>query len=237
MTQRPACNDDSGAIEALAIIAHELRNPLVAIQFAARALKGDDLDATRIEQVRAAIDRQLQRVFRITSDLLDVTRISTGNFALRKERVDLATVVLGAVDSCRPTLEAGGYALIVQLPTQTLHVDADPVWLAQVVVNLLDNSAKYSERGGEIAISVERGPDEATIRVRDQGIGIPADAMPHLFELFVRGGCARSNARGGMGIGLNVVKRIVQMHEGSVEAHSEGPGCGSDFTVRMPCRH
>jgi len=238
MTQLQATYDEhSGATEALAILAHELRNPMVAIQFAARALRDGELDATRVEQVRVAIERQVQRVYRITSDLLDVTHISTGNFALRKERVDLSTVVLGAVDSCRPTIEAGGYTLTVHLPRQTLHVEADPVWLAQVVVNLLENSAKYSEHGGEIAISVERGPGEASIRVSDQGMGIAADAMPHLFELFVRGGCARSSARAGMGIGLNVVKRIMQMHAGTVEAYSEGPGCGSDFTVRIPCRY
>jgi signal transduction histidine kinase len=235
MTQLHARDDDSGAIEVLAIVAHELRNPLAAIQFAARALKAKDLDATRIDEVRTLIDRQVQRIFRITNDLLDVTRIATGNIALRKERVDLASVVLGAMDSCRPTIDAGGHTVIVQLPPQTVYVEADPVWLAQVVVNLLDNSAKYSDDGSQIVISVDCSPSEATIRVCDQGIGIPADAMPHLFELFVRGGCAQSQARGGMGIGLNVVKRIVQLHEGTVEAYSEGLGCGSAFTVRVPC--
>jgi signal transduction histidine kinase len=235
MTPLHARNDYTGAIEVLAIIAHELRNPLAAIQFAARSLKADDLDATRIEQVRTLIDRQVQQVFRITNDLLDVTRVSTGNFALRKERVDLATVVLNAMDSCRATIDAGGQTAILQLPSSTVYVEVDPALLAQVVVNLLDNSVKYSERGGEIVISVDRGPSEATIRVCDHGIGIPEDAMPHLFELFVRGDCAQSKARGGMGIGLNVVKRIVQLHEGTVEVYSAGPGCGSAFTVRVPC--
>jgi signal transduction histidine kinase len=190
----------------------------------------------RIEQVRTAIDRQVQRVFRITSDLLDVTRISTGHFALRNERVDLVAVVLGAVDSCRAAIELGGHTVTVQLPVQHLYLEGDPVWLTQVVVNLLDNSAKYSERGGEIVIAVERGPDEAAIRVSDRGIGIAAHAMPYLFDLFVRGSDAQSEVRSGMGIGLNLVKRIMQMHAGTVEAHSEGPGCGSDFIVRMPCR-
>jgi signal transduction histidine kinase len=226
---------DDGRIELLAILAHELRSPLAAIALAVGA-QATDLSA--VEQARTLIERQLGQIARLTDDLLDVARIGTGKLALRKQRIDLASVIRMAIESLRPVIDAGIYTLIVQVPSCAVYVEADPMRLAQVLINLIDNSAKYSERHGRIMVSVERDANEAVIRVRDKGIGIPADALPHVFDLFVQGEHSMEGSRGGLGVGLNLVKRIVGLHSGTVEAHSDGPGTGSEFIVRVPaaCR-
>jgi signal transduction histidine kinase len=225
---------DHGRIELLAIFAHELRNPLAAIELAVGVLGEQATDLSAVDQARALIKRQLRQIARLTDDLLDVARIGTGKLALRKQRIDLASVIQMAIESLRPVIDAGIYTLIVQVPSCAVYVEADPMRLAQVLINLIDNSAKYSERHGRIMVSVERDANEAVIRVRDKGIGIPADALPYVFDLFVQGEHSIEASRGGLGVGLNLVKRIVGLHSGTVEAHSDGPGAGSEFIVRVP---
>ncbi|HEY6642691.1 HAMP domain-containing sensor histidine kinase [Povalibacter sp.] len=225
---------DPAQIEVLATLAHELRNPLAAIQCAVRALEAPNLTGATFEQARVLIDTQLMRIVRITDDLMSVARVATGKMVVRKEIIELASIVEAAVDSCRPAIDASRHTLLVQLPARAVSLEADPVRLAQVLVNLLDNSAKYSVRNGKIRLSVESSAGEAIIRVSDDGIGIAPEILPNVFDLFVQADASREHSRGGLGIGLSLVKRIVELHGGTVEACSEGPGCGSTFTVRIP---
>ena len=225
---------DRGRIELLAIVAHELRSPLAAIDLAVGLLGTQAADLGALTHSQTIIKRQLGRMRRLTDDLLDATRIATGRLTVRKELVELASIIHLAVEGARPAIDAGAHTLIVQLPCSDLHVEADPMRLAQAVINLLDNSAKYSQRYGRIMLCVQREANEAVIRVRDKGIGIPADALPHLFNLFVQSEHSMPRSRGGLGVGLNLVRHIVGLHGGTVEAHSDGPGAGSEFTVRVP---
>ena len=180
------------------------------------------------------MERQLKQMVRLVDDLLDVSRITTGKLELRKERVDLASVLRDAVEASRPLIDRGGHELTVTLPPGPVLLDADPTRLAQVFLNLLNNAAKYSERGGHIRLSVERDGSEVVVSVRDTGIGIPAAHLPHVFEVFVQVDTAWQRAQGGLGIGLSLVKEFVGLHGGRVEAHSDGPGKGSEFVVRLP---
>ena len=171
---------------------------------------------------------------RLVDDLLDVSRVMRGKIELRRERVELATVVARAVETVQPLVDAQGHELSVRLPPESLPLDADPVRLAQVVGNLLTNAAKYTEPGGRIWLTAERDGDEAVLRVRDNGIGIAPDMLPRIFELFVQVDHASTKAQGGLGIGLTLVKNLVEMHNGTVEARSDGLGKGSEFVVRLP---
>jgi CheY-like chemotaxis protein len=176
----------------------------------------------------------VEHLVRLVDDLMEISRITRGKVELRRERVELAAVVRNAVETSRPHLEAAGHALTVVLPHEPLVLDADPVRLAQVVANLLNNAAKYTEDAGRIELTAEREGDEAVIRVRDTGIGIPEDMLLGVFEMFAQVDRARDRAQGGLGIGLSLVRSLVQMHGGRVEAASAGPGQGSEFTVRLP---
>jgi CheY-like chemotaxis protein len=186
------------------------------------------------------MERQLQQMVRLVDDLLDVSRISRNKLELRKEWVELAAVVQRAVETSRPLIEAAAHQLTVSLPPEPILLDADPVRLAQAFSNLLNNAAKYSERAGRIWLTAELAsggrepPREVVVRVRDTGVGIPADKLPHVFEMFMQVERSLERSQGGLGIGLTLVQRLVQMHEGSVEAHSDGPGKGSEFIVRLP---
>jgi CheY-like chemotaxis protein len=171
---------------------------------------------------------------RLVDDLLDVSRITTGKLQLRKERVDLATVVQNAVEATRPLIDAQGHKLTVTLPPAPVLLDADPTRLAQVFSNLLNNAAKYSEDGGDITLSAELAGDEVRVRVTDKGIGIAADHLPRIFEMFAQVDTAFDRSQGGLGIGLSLVKGLVEMHGGGVQAHSDGPGMGSQFVVCLP---
>jgi CheY-like chemotaxis protein len=171
---------------------------------------------------------------RLVDDLLDVSRITTGKLKLRKERVELATVVQSAVDTSRPLIEEQGHKLTITLPAASIVLDADPTRLAQVFSNLLNNAAKYSEQGGHITLSAEPKADEVVVRVTDRGIGIPADHLPRIFQLFAQVETASDRSQGGLGIGLSLVKGLIEMHGGKIEAHSEGPGRGSEFVARLP---
>ncbi len=220
--------------EFLATLAHELRNPLAPIRNSLQILKMPRLDAATVERSRDMMERQVHQLVRLVDDLLDVSRVMRGKIELRKERVELSTVVARAVETAQPLIEAQGHELTVSLPPESLSLEADPVRLAQVVGNLLTNSAKYTEANGKISLTAEREGTDAVLRVRDTGIGIAPDMLPHIFELFVQADHSSTKAQGGLGIGLTLVKNLVEMHQGTVEAHSAGLGRGSEFVIRLP---
>ena len=220
--------------EFLATLAHELRNPLAPIRNALQILKMPRVDAATAERSRDMMERQVHHLVRLVDDLLDVSRVMRGKIELRRERVELATVVARAVETVQPLVDAQGHQLSVRLPPESLPLDADPVRLAQVVGNLLTNAAKYTEPDGRIWLTAERDGDVAVLRVRDTGIGIAPDMLPRIFELFVQVDHASTKAQGGLGIGLTLVKNLVEMHGGTVEARSDGLGKGSEFVVRLP---
>lgn len=227
---------ESTRVDLLATIAHELRNPLAAIQAAVRVLDSHDPASARRKEARALIDRQVLRIARISDDLLDVGYLTSGKPELRKELIDLRDLVTSATETCRPQLEAGHLTLVVPLPPQPVMIDVDALRITQVLINLLDNAAKFSEPYGMIAVSIEDTPGVVSLRVVDHGIGIPAHALSRIFDPFVQADSARMRPNRGVGIGLNVVKRIVELHQGTVQAFSAGPDLGSTFTVRLP-RH
>lgn len=220
--------------EFLATLAHELRNPLAPIRNGLQIMRiaGDNRDA--IEQARETMERQLQQMVRLIDDLLDLSRITRGKIELRKERGDLATVVQNAIETSRPLIEQSGHTLTVNFPSESVFVDADATRLAQVFANLLNNAAKYTEKGGRIGLTVERQGGEVVVRVKDTGVGIPAHQISRVFEMFSQVDRSLEKSQGGLGIGLSIVKRLVEMHGGTVEAQSEGHGFGSEFIVRLP---
>ncbi len=219
--------------EFLALLAHELRNPLAPIRNAVQIIRLSTEQAA-LEQARTLIERQLGQMVRLVDDLMDVSRISRNKLELRKEPVELSSVVQSAVETIRPLIEQMGHDLTVTLPPPPVVIEADPVRLAQVFMNLLNNSAKYTERGGHIRLTAERQGSDVVVAVKDTGIGIPADKLPTVFDLFSQVEGSLSHSQGGLGIGLSLVKRLVEMHDGSVEAKSDGLGKGSTFSVRLP---
>jgi PAS domain S-box-containing protein len=220
--------------EFLAMLAHELRNPLAPIRSAVRVLnlKGSGVPEARWS--REIIERQVQHLTRLVDDLLDVSRITRNKLVLQKSRIELAEVISGAVDASRPLVEQYGHELTVSLPSRPVYVDGDAVRLSQVVQNLLNNAAKYTERGGRIWLTAERQDDDVVVRVKDTGIGIPRVTLPRLFEMFYQADRSLERAQSGLGVGLALVRRLVEAHGGSVEARSEGVGKGSEFIVRLP---
>ncbi len=220
--------------EFLAMLGHELRNPLAPIRNAVQVLRTVGAAEPRLQTVREVIERQVAHMTRLVDDLLDVSRITRGKVHLHWERFDLASVVSAAVEHTRPAVEARRHRLTVELPPESLWLEGDRTRLAQVLGNLLTNAAKYSEDGGNITLTASREGGEAVVRVRDRGVGIPADLLPHVFELFTQGQPTLARSEGGLGVGLTVVRSLVEMHGGRVEAHSDGPGMGSEFVVRLP---
>jgi PAS domain S-box-containing protein len=218
----------------LATLAHELRNPLAPIRSAVQVLRSKDWPDPDLAWGQDVIERQARQMARLLDDLLDVSRITRGKLELRRSRVELASVVESAIETSHPLIEDGGHELAVALPDEPVYLDADPVRLAQVFSNLLNNAAKYTERGGRIRLSAERRDGEVAVTVKDTGIGLAAEMMPHLFEMFSQATPARERSQGGLGIGLSLVKGLVEMHGGAIEARSDGPGHGSEFTVRLP---
>jgi PAS domain S-box-containing protein len=220
--------------EFLAMLAHELRNPLAPIRTGLELMRlaGDDRDV--LEEVRTTMDRQSQQMVRLIDDLLDVSRITRGTVELRKCRVELGSVIESAVETARPIIEGLGHELRVAIPERPIVLDADPTRLAQVISNLLNNAAKYMMRGGQIELSARKEADTAAISVKDSGIGIPADMIDRIFELFTQVDGSLERSHGGLGIGLTLAKRLVEMHGGSLKAFSAGAGMGSEFVVRLP---
>ena len=219
--------------EFLATLAHELRNPLAPIRNGLQLLKLTTDPATWGE-AREMMERQLAQMVRLVDDLLDIRRITRNKLELRNAPVELWAVVQSAVETARPQIEAQGHTLTVTLPPQPIHLDADLTRLAQVFWNLLNNSAKYTEPGGRISLIVEREGNEAVVTVRDNGIGIPAESLSGLFEIFSQVDRSLERAQGGLGIGLALVKGLTEAHGGRVEARSEGVGRGCTFVVRLP---
>ena len=220
--------------EFLATLAHELRNPLAPVRNAVELLKRQSREPDRVEWATQLVDRQVRALARLIDDLMDVSRINQGRLELKKEVVTLGEVLADAVETVRPHVEAAGHELVVLLPDPSLSVDADRTRLAQAFVNLLHNAAKYTDPGGRIEVGVILEKSHATIQIRDNGIGIPPDHIERVFEMFSQVESALSRSRGGLGIGLSLTQRLVQMHGGSVKAYSDGLGKGSRFHVQLP---
>jgi PAS domain S-box-containing protein len=220
--------------EFLATLAHELRNPLAPIRNAVQALMMKDSDDSDLRWCREVIDRQVRYMARLMDDLLDVSRITHGKLELRKERIDVASVVQGAVETSRPLIEERRQRLTVELPPEPVWLDADPVRLAQVFSNLLNNASKYSDPGRDIRLTCELRTTDLLVSVKDQGIGIAPDMLEKVFDIFSQSSSVMDRAQGGLGIGLSLVHGLVGLHGGGVEARSAGPGKGSEFVVRLP---
>jgi PAS domain S-box-containing protein len=219
--------------EFLAMLAHELRNPLAPIRNALEIIRVSP-DPAASAQAQAVMERQVRQMVRLVDDLLDVNRISQGRIELHRERLDAAQIIADAVETSRPLIDAAGHQLLVTLPPQPLYVQGDCTRLAQVIANLLNNAAKYTPPGGHIRLTAECEGDHAAIRVHDDGMGIPADMLPKIFEMFTQVDRTLERAQGGLGIGLSLARRLVAMHGGTITAASAGVNQGSTFTVRLP---
>jgi signal transduction histidine kinase len=216
------------------MLSHELRNPLAAIVNAVEVLRLSSPRNGKLQQIHDIAARQSMHMKRLLDDLLDVSRVTSNRIVLARRPVVVQEVVRQAVDAVGPAFRQRGQGLEVAVPKTPLVVDADPDRLLQVLSNLLTNAAKYTEQGGHVWLSLESEDEHAVVRVRDDGIGIPADLLPSIFELFVQAERDTTRSEGGLGIGLSLVKRLVEMHGGTVEAKSEGPGRGTELVVRLP---
>lgn len=217
--------------EFLATLAHELRNPLAPIRNAVQIMNLRAPPDPALQSARDMIDRQVVHMIRLIDDLLDMSRVTTGKLTLRKERLLLSRIVQDALDTARPHL---GHQLTITLPSESIAIDGDPVRLTQILVNLLHNACKYTEKGGDIRLTAERDGERVAVRVKDSGIGIAPAHLPRLFEMFSQAEPALQGAKGGLGIGLALARRLVEKHGGAIEAHSEGIGKGSEFVVWLP---
>jgi PAS domain S-box-containing protein len=222
--------------EFLATLAHELRNPMAPIRNSLEIMKRASGDLGLVEQARGTMDRQVAQMERLIEDLLDISRITRNRLELRNQTVDLASVVQHAVEGCRPLAEAAGHQVTVNLPPEPVLLHGDPVRLAQVFGNLLNNACKYTAPGGKIAITVERQGNEVLVSVKDNGGGISPETLPLIFDMFTQGDRTLERSQSGLGIGLTLVKQIVELHHGQVRATSDGLGRGSEFQVRLPIR-
>jgi len=220
--------------EFMAILAHELRNPLAPVRNALEILRRDQDNPASVSQTRAMMERQIEQMVRLVDDLMDASRISRNRLVLRKEQVELSTVIQRAIELSRPQIEGAGHALEVHLPAQRVFLDADPTRLAQVFSNLLNNAAKFTPPGGHLEVRAEREGSSLRIGVRDDGAGIPPDMLSNVFEMFTQVDRSIERSQGGLGIGLSLARSIVGLHGGTLEAHSEGLGRGSEFVVHLP---
>lgn len=220
--------------EFLAMLAHEMRNPLAAVVSAVQILHLQGAEDPMLRYAQEAAERQAQNIVRMLDDLLDVARITRGKIELRKESVDLAAIVDYAIQAISPFIQERGHELSISLPAEPVRLEADPTRLEQILCNLLNNAAKYTPRGRHIWLTAQREGDEAVLRVRDDGVGIPHELLSHVFDLFMQADRSLDRSQGGLGIGLTLVRSLVEMHGGSVEAHSDGLGKGSELVVRLP---
>lgn len=226
--------------EFLAILAHELRNPLSAIHNGVQLMHSAAMSTERIEWVRELLSRQVKHLTRLIDDLLDVRRITSGRVRLQREPLDLESVLRQSIEAVRSLIDTRHHSLRVRIPSETLHVEGDLVRLTQVFINLLTNAAKYTPEGGSIELAVETDaeiPSWAVVKVRDTGAGIPAEMLERVFELFAQANPTETRTHSGLGIGLSLVRGLVELHGGTVQAFSEGIGRGSDFIVRLPLLH
>lgn len=220
--------------EFLAVLGHELRNPLAPIQNGLELLALGGNDPALVTHARQVMERQLRHLVRLVDDLLDVARIRSGKIVLELERVEIATLVGSAVELARPVIDSRGHDLQLNLPPEPLWVDADRTRLPQLLANLLNNAAKYTEEGGRISLSIAQLESEVVVSVRDNGIGMDVHALNNVFELFAQAAGPSHAVQGGLGVGLSLARSIAQLHGGLLTAHSEGPGKGSEFVVRLP---
>lgn len=226
--------------EFLATLAHELRNPLAPIRNALHLMRLTKNNPVTVEQSREMMERQVKHMVRLIDDLLEVSRLSRGKIQIKKEPISVAEIITMAVEGSRPWMDDAGHQLIVNAPEEPITLEVDGVRIAQVLLNLLNNAAKYTEHGGRIWLSaaVERAsrrlPGEVVFRVKDTGVGIAPDMLSRIFEMFTQVGRSTDRAQGGLGIGLALVRSLVQLHGGRIEAYSAGPGQGSEFVVRLP---
>jgi signal transduction histidine kinase len=220
--------------ELLGLLGHELRSPLAAILNALQLLQQQGDEAATRERVRGMMERQTQSIGRLIEDMLEVSRIEHGTIPLRKQVLDLAQAVVRAVETVQAAVESCGHQLEVRLPPGRVALNADPALLEQVLTNLLNNAAKYMERGGRIWVTAEAQDGNVVLRVRDSGIGIDSEILPHVFDPFWQLERTLNHSQGGLGLGLPLVRRLAELHGGSASAYSEGPGRGSEFVVRFP---
>jgi len=233
-TEERLRQNDRRKDEFLAILAHELRNPLAPITNGLALLQLNRNADPRIETVGAMMQRQLAHLTRLVDDLLEVSRVTRGDVELRLEQVELGAVIRSAVEASQPLISARGHRLAWTLPPEGMRLHGDPVRLGQVISNLLNNAAKYTPVGGNIDLRVVREGRNAKIEVSDDGVGLAPEAQSSIFDLFVRVPSRDDGSQGGLGIGLTLAKRLVELHEGSIEVHSDGVGRGCRFTVRLP---
>lgn len=232
--QQAIVDADRRKDEFLATLAHELRNPLAPLANSLELMKGTALVSGEFTQLREIMERQVTQLRRLVDDLLDVSRITRNKIDIHPSPIDLWTVVMSALESSRPMIDAGGHELFLHQPATPIWVNADRIRLTQVISNLLNNAARYTERGGRIWVACEIMNHLAEIRVKNTGIGISSEALQHVFDMFTRADTSLTRERDGLGIGLPLVKKLVELHGGSVEAASAGPEEGSEFTVRLP---
>jgi signal transduction histidine kinase/CheY-like chemotaxis protein len=222
--------------EFLAMLGHELRNPLAPVTTALQLMRLHSDEPLRIARARETIERQVEHMTRLIDDLLDVSRITRGKIELQREAVVVSTLVARAVEAARPVIDERGHRLTLDLPDEPVTLNADPARLEQVLANLLNNAAKYTDVGGRIWLRAYVDAGQLVLSVKDNGSGLTRAMRDHVFDLFVQGPEAGAYARGGLGIGLTLVRRLVEMHGGTVEARSDGPGLGSEFIARLPIR-
>jgi two-component system CheB/CheR fusion protein len=220
--------------EFLALLAHELRNPLAPIRYALAMNRKEGRTAEQQRRAEEIIERQVTHMSRLLDDLLDVSRITRGSLELKKTPTELTLIIGSAIETARPILDSKHHAFLLDLPAEAIRLEADPVRLAQVFSNLLINAAKYTDPGGQIQLRATQQEGELMVAIRDNGMGISPDMMPRLFMLFSQAQSALGRAEGGLGVGLSLVRGLIGLHGGSVKAHSEGPGRGSEFIVRIP---
>ncbi|HEU4689578.1 MAG TPA: ATP-binding protein, partial [Vicinamibacterales bacterium] len=220
--------------EFLAMLAHELRNPLAPIRTAVQLLRLKELSEPHRKRARDVIERQVEHLVNLIDDLLDVSRITRGMITLQLEPVLIGAIVARAVETARPAIDAHRHVLEIDLPDELISVEGDKTRLIQVLANILHNAAKFMDPGGRIQLSVRREGPNVAIKISDIGIGIAPDLIPRIFELFTQVHSKSERAQGGLGIGLALVRRLTEMHGGSVSVHSDGPGRGAAFTVRLP---
>lgn len=218
----------------LATLSHELRNPLAPLRNSIALLRRGGLEGEKLAKINGVMERQVNHMTRLVDDLLEVSRISRGVLSLRNERVELAAVIKTAVETSNPLIQAAGHQLVLNVPPQPLWLEGDAVRLAQVISNLLNNAASYTDAGGTITVTVLRKDDQVCISVRDTGIGIEPASIPHMFEMFSRGNRDSARNQGGLGIGLALARRLTEMHRGTLEARSDGLGKGTEFTICLP---
>jgi CheY-like chemotaxis protein len=220
--------------EFLATLAHELRNPLAPMSNMLEVLKRTENDEAVLKRAHETIERQLGQMVRLVDDLLDLNRITHDRLELRRSEVELSSVIQQAVEVAGPLLDAAGHELVMELPQEPIYLYADRARLAQVFGNLLNNSAKYTQAKGTISLTAERFDGEVVVTVKDNGAGIPVDKLNSIFDMFMQVDSTSEQSQGGLGIGLTLVKRLVEMHGGSIEPRSAGEGLGSEFVVRLP---